>query len=371
MVNCVILEKFKCFEDRIEIPLSEVTIMYGKNGRGKSSVSQALLLIAQSMRKANELNELVINGELVNLGYFEELLYNSKEGVFTIGVNSETEKLLAQFEEVKGHASSGHLSRLSVNGVERLDTISGTGNGEGEDDSTLSGVASTSDVKILQDLKDCIYISADRHGPVNAQKRIYSVNKQFIDSLGDNVIQVIAERGIEFQKNLERALSEIMGGAHLSIPETESDYIELRLNSADGDTAFKPVNVGYGYSYVLPVVVASMIAERGSILIVENPEAHLHPGAQSRLARFLIKNAIDTGYQLIIESHSDHVVNGMRIASKEGEIKPNQCLVDYFYTDYKTGKSVVEVITCDRKGTLSNYPDDFMDEWTIQLLKLV
>ena len=88
--------------------------MYGKNGRGKSSVSQALLLIAQSIRKANELNELVINGELVSLGYFEELLYNSKGGVFTIGINSETENLLAQFEGVEGHAFSGRLSRLSV-----------------------------------------------------------------------------------------------------------------------------------------------------------------------------------------------------------------------------------------------------------------
>lgn len=370
MVNQVILERFKCFEDRIEIPLADVTIMYGKNGRGKSTVSQALLLIAQSMRKANELSELVIDGDLVNLGAFDELLYNFEEGPFTIGINSETDHLLAQFEKINGHASSGRLSRLSVNGVERLDTISSSGD-SGKDENSLFGIASTSDIKILQDLKDCIYVSADRHGPVNAQKRIYSLNRLLLDPLGDNVIQVIAERGSEFQKDLENALSEIMSGAHLSIPETESDYLELMLNSTDGEVSFKPVNVGYGYSYVLPVVVASMIAKRGSILIVENPEAHLHPGAQSRLARFLIKNAINKGYQLIMESHSDHVVNGMRIASKEGEIQSSQCLVDYFYTDPDNGKSVVEVITCDRKGTLSNYPDDFMDEWTIQLLKLV
>lgn len=370
MVNKIVLEKFKCFEDKLEIPLSNVTIMYGKNGRGKSTVSQALLLIAQSMRKANELNELVINGKLVNLGYFDELLYNYGGDQFAIGINSETEYLLAQFSKVKGHSSVGRLSRLSVNGVERLDTISSFGN-EDKDDESLIGIASTSDVKILQDLKDCIYVSADRHGPVNSQKRIYSVNKQILDPLGDNVIQVIAERDSQFRKDLEKALSVIMSGAHLTVKEVESDNLELMLNSMDGDTSFKPVNVGYGYSYVLPVIVASMIAERGSVLIIENPEAHLHPGAQSRLARFLIKNAIDKGYQLIMESHSDHVVNGMRISSKEGEIKPSQCLIDYFYTSPDSGKPVVEVITCDRKGTLSSYPDDFMDEWTIQLLKLV
>lgn len=369
MVNSVILDKFKCFAKETEIPLSDVTIMYGKNGRGKSSVSQSLLLMAQSMRKANELNELVVNGELVNLGQFEELLYNTVGTSFTVGVKAGSEQLFAEFERVEGHSTSGRISRLSVNGVERMDTISGSGDGGSNDDDSSSGVAPTSDVKILQDLKNCIYSSADRLGPQNGQKRIYTTNKIQLDPLGSNVIQVISERGVEFQHSLQQALSEIMSGAHLSVSDADSDYLELKLNSADGDASFKPVNVGYGYSYVLPVVVAAMIAESGGILVVENPEAHLHPGAQSRLARFLIKQAVSNGYQLIIESHSDHVVNGLRIAAKEGEIKSSQCLIDYFYSE--SDATAVRAITCDKNGTLSEYPDDFMDEWTLQLLKLV
>jgi len=369
MVNCVILDRFKCFAERTEIPLSDVTIMYGKNGRGKSTVSQSLLLIAQSMRKANELNELVVNGELVNLGQFEELLYNTVGSSFSVGVKAGAEQLFAEFERVDGHSTSGRISRLSVNEVERLDTISDSSSDPVEDDDSLFAVASTSDVKLLQDLKNCIYISADRLGPQNVQKRIYTANKLHLDPLGNNVIQVISELGADFQHSLQLSLSEIMSGAHLSVSDTGSDYLELKLNSADGDTSFKPVNVGYGYSYVLPVVVAAMITEPDGILIVENPEAHLHPGAQSRLSRFLIKQAIANGYQLIIESHSDHVVNGLRIAAKEGDIKSSQCLIDYFYSECNT--TIVKQITCDKKGTLSEYPDDFMDEWTLQLLKLV
>ena len=95
----------------------------------------------------------------------------------------------------------------------------------------------------------------------------------------------------------------------------------------------------------------------------------MHPGAQSRLARFLIKQAVSNGYQLIMESHSDHVVNGLRIAAKEGEIKSSQCLIDYFYSEGDA--TAARAITCDKNGTLSEYPDDFMDEWTLQLLKLV
>lgn len=369
MVNGIILDKFKCFAEPTEILLSDVTIMYGKNGRGKSSVSQSLLLMAQSMRKANELNELVLNGELVNLGQFDELLYNTNGSSFTVGVKAGTEQLLAEFERIEGHSMSGRISRLSVNGIERMDTISSSGDGGSDNGDSFSGVASTSDVRILQDLKNCIYVSADRLGPQNGQKRIYSTNKILLEPLGGNVIQVISERGIEFQRSLQQVLSEIMSGAHLSVSDADSDYLELKLNSTDGDVSFKPVNVGYGYSYVLPVVVAAMIAEQGGILFVENPEAHLHPGAQSRLARFLIKQAVANGYQLIIESHSDHVVNGLRIAIREGDIKPSQSLIDYFYSE--GNRTAVKTITCDKNGTLSEYPDDFMDEWTLQLLKLV
>ena len=370
MLKSIVLEKFKCFLEEIEIPLAKVTIMYGKNGRGKSTASQALLLIAQSMRKANDLNELVVNGELVKLGAFDELLYNSESDHFSVGINAEKEHLVANFQKIEGISSSGKLSRLNVNDVERLDTISGF-NSSLNEVNVLAGVTSTSDIKILQDIKNCLYVSADRNGPQNSQKRIYTSVPLSFNPIGENIIQIIAERGKEFQIELKQALSEIMDGANLSVPETDSEVLELRLNSADGEKSFKPINVGYGYSYVLPVVVASMIAEPGSILIIENPEAHLHPGAQSRLAKFLISNAIHNDYQLIIESHSDHVVNGLRISAKEGVIHPKDCIIDYFYTESKTGKAAIDTITCDIKGTLSNYPDDFMDEWTLQLLKLV
>ena len=101
-------------------------------------------------------------------------------------------------------------------------------------------------------------------------------------------------------------------------------------------------------------------------MIIENPEAHLHPAAQSRIMKFLIDIAKEKNLQLIIETHSDHVVNGMRIAMKEGELGVNDAHVLYFSDD-----KPVKMITCDSRGTMSDYPDDFLDEWTLQALKLV
>ena len=83
--------------------------------------------------------------------------------------------------------------------------------------------------------------------------------------------------------------------------------------------------------------------------------------------KFLIRVAKEKNLQLIIETHSDHVVNGMRIAMKEGTLQIRDAHILYFSDDERR----VKMITCDKNGTLSDYPDDFLDEWTMQMLKLV
>jgi hypothetical protein BACCOPRO_00147 len=168
-------------------------------------------------------------------------------------------------------------------------------------------------------------------------------------------------------------LSEILTGATLEAKPKDNDSVELFLDSVNNGHKFRPINVGFGYSYVLPVIVAALLAKKGSILIVENPEAHLHPGAQSRLAKFLIEVSIKNNIQLLIETHSDHVVNGLRIAMKQklNDLSPNDAEIIFFSHDDINTNSSVEIIKCDRFGELSDYPDDFLDEWTKQLVTLV
>ena len=70
----------------------------------------------------------------------------------------------------------------------------------------------------------------------------------------------------------------------------------------------------------MPVILALLLAEDGDVLIVENPEAHLHPAAQSRMAALMVEYAKKKNLQLFVETHSDHVVNGLRIAVKNKTI---------------------------------------------------
>ena len=105
-------------------------------------------------------------------------------------------------------------------------------------------------------------------------------------------------------------------------------------------------------------------------LILSNKQLKTH---KKRLTKFLIETAKTNNIQLLIETHSDHVVNGLRIAMKQSfcNLSPQDAEIVFFSHDDIDTKPEVEIIKCDQFGELNNYPDDFLDEWTKQLVKLV
>ncbi|THC45907.1 DUF3696 domain-containing protein [Streptomyces sp. A1499] len=120
----------------------------------------------------------------------------------------------------------------------------------------------------------------------------------------------------------------------------------------------RPTNMGFGFSYALPVIVAGLLAGPGDLLIVENPEAHLHPGGQSKLGRFLARVA-GSGAQVIVETHSDHVLNGTRLAvAEERSLRPEDAIVHYF-GDEEAGSVPIEFTA---RGELTEWPKGFFDQ---------
>ena len=366
MIDTITIEGFKCFCDETVVPLSQITIMYGKNGRGKSSVAQSLLLISQTMRVNNSLENLMLVGDFVDLGTFDDVKNNKSDADdFKISIRNTIDRVDMSFGCDPNKSQLAKLNGFLVNGIDKFEIMSDE---EGSEETESKSVSTTSDSILLQNLKSMQYVAAGRLGPVNSVVRNDSLPEDWIGVNGENVINVLSNQEADFIGDVQKALSKVLSGATIKINNEATDRIELFLNSHDGSETFKPVNVGFGYSYVLPVIVAALMAKEESLLIVENPEAHLHPAAQSRLMKFLIETAKNKNLQLIIESHSDHVVNGMRIAMKEKLLSPKDGHIVYF-SDEEDDQ--IQVITSDVNGTLSDYPDDFMDEWTSQMLKLV
>lgn len=370
MIDSISLENFKCFNEKKDIPIAQITLMYGKNGRGKSTFAQALLLLSQTMKTSNDVESLQLMGDFVKLGAFKDVI-NSHAGKdeFLMCIKEGSDKVEMTFDHNPSKPQTGHLCGLVYNGENRFDTKADESLENTSGDKTAGAV---SDITLLQNLKSTTFVSAGRLGPVNTVKRNDNLPPNRIGVDGEYVINVLANQGPDFLENVRDALSYILSGAQISVDQSSYD-IDLRLGSVDGGMTYTPVNVGFGYSYILPVVVATLLAKEKSLLIIENPEAHLHPGAQSRMTKFLIQHAKSKNLQLIIETHSDHVVNGLRIAMKQkfAGISEDDAEIIYFSHSNDADDVTYEIIKCDHKGELSKYPDDFLDEWTRQLVDLM
>jgi predicted ATPase len=131
----------------------------------------------------------------------------------------------------------------------------------------------------------------------------------------------------------------------------------------------KPSNVGFGLSYGLPVILAALVAPVGGLFLIENPEAHLHPAGQSRLGAFLARLA-GSGVQVVVETHSDHVINGMRAAVASDRTVDADDVVLLFLSDPDREGGPVEVIHVTPRGGLDYWPAGFFDQSEVDLARI-
>lgn len=373
MYTQLVLKQFKCFAEEQRIPLSQITLLYGLNGRGKSSVLQSLLLLFQSMKNNNSVESLYLIGDVINLGKYTDVLNSgARENSFSIGLACKTENrtdtLDIEYSSAVDTPFVAKMQNIVINDQSRSDSQASLDSTEEEGNKITT---SLSDSVCLQMLKDINYIAANRLGVSNLESRLGA--NVAITPRGENVLNVLASASPNLLKEVEVSLSQILSGATLKINNEKEDSIEIYMDSiSNSKHTYKPINVGFGYGYILSLVVQTLIAPQNSILVVENPESHLHPGAQSRLMEFLVTQSVEKNLQLIIESHSDHIVNGVRIAVRKEKISSEKTSILHFSRDVQTeGTPTVEEIFIDKRGNLSSYPEDFMDEWTKQLEQLM
>lgn len=179
-------------------------------------------------------------------------------------------------------------------------------------------------------------------------------------------------------ENIGKWLSVISPGATFdphAVKEADIGWLEFYNR--------RPTNVGFGLSYALPVIATVVIesakyaaslpesdnSPRPAILI-ENPEAHLHPRGQTQIGK-LLALAASAGVQCIVETHSDHFINGARLAVKSGQLDEDDVVCQYFTFDAHEEKSSVDTIYIDEHGMFDHWPVGFCDETEVNLLKLV
>lgn len=365
MINRVYIKNFKSLKE-VDVLLANLNLLMGINGMGKSSFVQSLLLLVQS----DKLEERVIdlNGLLAKIGQGRDALYQFAEEDHIV------------FELTFEHHPKFTWDIEYQKDKEKLNAK----NGFTKDQMSFF----RKNTKLFQ------YISAERIGPrdIYEASSVVVADKKQLGLLGEFAAYYLNVFGQEYivpqelrhpKGNSSNLLSqinawmkEISPGVSLNtkyVPEVNKVILDYQFDLINDKTiSFRPKNVGFGISYVLPIVLALLTSEKGKTIIIENPESHIHPRGQAELGN-LIALAANIGAQLFIETHSDHILNGIRVAVKENLIDKSRVNVMYFdkTTTEKEQYTSITQIRIDSKGELSAYPKNMIDEWGNQLFKLM
>ena len=143
------------------------------------------------------------------------------------------------------------------------------------------------------------------------------------------------------------------------VPQTNA--VTLGLRTSDETGFHRPIHTGFGLTQILPIVVAALSETEGGIMLVENPEVHLHPAGQALMGQFLADVA-RAGVQVIVETHSDHVLNGIRRAVKTERLRPEQVLIHFFKPRSDDGAQVHSP-ALDAAGNIDIWPEGFFDQF--------
>ena len=400
MLRKIKLMHFKCFEHLV-LNCKQLNLLCGLNGMGKSSVIQALLMLRQSF-ETGELSDgkLALNGERVAMGTGTDVLFEDAD-YDVLGFTIENKKVKRPWEMEFDCSGTADLLELSPSKAKELE------NHLNEDLSNpvLKGKISEETLRkqlieyyyrhsewldVLPFGGKLVYVNAERVGP----QKLYPVSTDVLTRRGDfgesgeyawdylnrhqsDLLQADDPRCIEGRERpllaiVDQWMQDVCPGAHLQLEEVGAADALIAGFTFDrkGDVAsrrHRATNVGFGLSYALPVILA-LLSNPSTLCLIENPEAHLHPRGQTKLAE-LAARASKAGVQVIAETHSDHFMDGVRIAVRDGLIEPEDAAFHYF--ERKGNQTVVTSPQIDSDGRLSSWPIGFFDQHDENLARLL
>jgi len=366
MLESIGLKNFKCFSEEF-IPLRPLTVLSGVNGMGKSTVIQSLLLLRQSIISGTIDHEgALLNGPLVSLGTADDILFENSDNDDQIEItikSNEKNKLLFSFVYKKGSPILPLTNNCNLR----------------------QGISVLSDQHFY-------YLSAERSGPRisfpfadhemakynpignNGEFSSFLLSRNERNKIGVDKLRHPKENLSELRKQVETWMSELGQILQIHLNEyPKMDIVGMEFSFIrDGlpSMNYRSTNVGFGITYTLPIFVVCLLAKPDSLILIENPEAHLHPKGQVAIGKFLARTA-SAGIQVIIETHSDHILNGIRIATKKKEISPDSVSLHFFDYDPQKHHSHRSSPQLDSDGRLDHWPEGFFDEWEKGLTELL
>ena len=363
MLTRLELRSFKCF-DFLRLPLAPLTLLTGLNASGKSSVLQSLVLLNQTMREHEWSTRLVLNGAALRLGAVSDVVSSD---AFDIA--------LEDGDNVYRWAFGGDRRDMSME-VRSVGINDRTIELPQELRYMLPAEETKAAGSLTNALRNLTYITAERIAPQEAypleDPRLVSV----VGSRGEHAMSVLywgrdqpvmnelvlPEAPAIRLRQVEQRMRMLFPGCEIDLQQApRANAVTLGLRTSNATEFHSPIHTGFGLTQILPIMVAALSATRSDIILIENPEVHLHPAAQALIGQFMADVA-RAGIQVIVETHSDHVLNGVRRSVKAGRLTSADVAIHYFRPPSDNLTQVLSP-TLDDSGNIDDWPEGFFDQF--------
>ena len=342
LINSLGLKNFKCFEE-LDVKFAPITLLTGANSSGKSSLINAILAVLQTEQFPFYLSP---NGKYVNMGSFEEIIYQNKA--------DECFDVFIEFNQDIDATFDTQWYRNSANGLPRM-----------------RNMYDVDPSYVPEDFeKDFNYVGSFRHPP---ERTYYQKAKaqQKIDVDGVGYIDQIIEWEETNPEKLEE-LNQMMRRVELFVQiqsnKLKGGRFELTVKVKESSKPASLPDVGFGISQFLPIIVADLQLSNESCLAISQPEIHLHPKIQAQFGNYLANQVKQTQKQYIVETHSEYILNRIRLLLVMGELKSEDVRVLYFENDGV--KSTVYDVEFTPKGAVKGAPRGFFDMYEMDVMDI-
>ncbi len=384
MLTQIELRHFKCFE-LLKLPLAPLTLLAGANASGKSTVLQALGLLHQSVKVSFLSNRLLLNGPVLRLGRTVDVIDQ---------VHGRRSCSITLLDSVVGEAGTGPAGQHAPEGAKEV-LYAWDFEGEPADRSLKLVSARLEDEVASQALgheqlmpnemlagsipfrlEDLRYLTAERLGPRDSYRLRDSEEDSAIGPAGENAAALLEAGGSRnvipdlvlagepptWLLQAQARMASFFPGCVLDLQQVPAaGVVTLGIRTSDDTPFHRPVHTGFGLTQVFPIVVAALSAKYDDLLLIENPEVHLHPAGQAQMGVFLAEVAA-AGIQVLVETHSDHVLNGIRRAVKAGILEPEAAALHFFSARTEDAPQV-QTPTLDAEGGVDFWPAGFFDQF--------
>ena len=427
MITHIRMKNFKSWEDSPEVRLAPLTGFFGTNSSGKSSLLQMLLLLKQTA-ELSEPEEVIFLGDensLVNLGRFPEVIHGHKEDVLlelefgcklqkplTITTLQLVDYYRQHYEYapldidsftfntvIRGNSDHLFIEQFSYTvGPEEIEKITwkngnihyGNRRKEHVSDTKCYGPPKDGYTEFLRPLSSAfenLFKDVYPLGPTRIQsKRSYHWDDKDptdVGLCGDKVIDALLcahMRRVKISKKGEEAtiedrISEWLREMDLAysfslkpVGALKDDNYEVRIQKSATSPAVTLADMGYGLVDVLPMLVLCYYTPEGSTLILEQPGIHLHPKAQADLADLLIEVISDRNLQILVESHSEHLLTRLQLGIAEQKITSDQTAL--YFCENENAVSTIKSLDVDELGNIKNWPKNFFGNVRGDLAKM-